>query len=250
MTDILNPEEENRIEQELLDEEVLLWAGRPTPLRTLGGSNLYTVAMALISLIIVLVILAVSRGMMFMDLGPGSPMMGAPNAIFGLVTLIMLLSMGGVLLSPLWRLLNARRTLYAITDQRILILDGILSQKVTSYGADDIERIERRSYSTGRGDLIFRHETRTQRVRSSRGYRRTRYYEEPIGFFGIPDVRAVERVMIDTFMAGQQPYPKAKRKNDDLEADEYDEDYTTTLADLLPGMDPDETEANNETVRH
>lgn len=244
MNSYLTPEQEERLHQELMEGEGLLWAGKPTPLRTLRGSSLAASAGAAIVLLVMLSIFSMFFGRMFF-VG-----FGMTGMIFGLVALIMLVSIGAAILRPIWQLLNARRTLYAITDQRILILDGVLSQQVTSYGPDDVERVERRTYNRqGEGDLIFRYETRAHRVRSHQGYQRTQYREEPIGFFGIPEVRAVEQIMLDTFVAEPSRRPKSKRKNEDwlLEEEEEDEDfeldYESTLEDLLPGIDPDDDQS-------
>ncbi|MBN2470838.1 MAG: hypothetical protein JXN59_08950, partial [Anaerolineae bacterium] len=171
--------------------------------------------------------------------------MGSFGIVFGLVALIILVSIGASIFRPIWQLLNARRTLYAITDQRILILDGVLNQQVTSYGPDDVEQIERRNYGQeGRGDLIFRYETRAHRVRSHQGYRRTQYRDEPVGFFGIPNARAVEQIMLDHFVTDAPLRGKIKRKNEELavEDDDFAPNYGTTLEDLLPGIDPTSTD--------
>ncbi len=234
----LTPEQEDRLHQELMEDEVLLWAGQPTPIRTLRSGSMLSAAGAALFLLVIFSVFSVVFGRMFFF---GMGMMGM---MFGLVALIMLISIGAAILRPAWQWLNARRTLYAITDQRILILDGVLAQQVTSYGPDDVERVERRTYNRqGDGDLIFRYETRAHRVRSHQGYRRTQYREEPIGFFGIPDVRAVEQIMLDTFVADPSRRPKTKRKNEDFLAEEaldFEPDYGTTLEDLLPGIDPDD----------
>lgn len=241
MTDQFTSEQYNRIEDELLDGEELLWAGRPTPFRAMGSSSLISAGVALGMLLLVQGIIFGSRSMTF-SATTSMPMMGPPPAFFTLFTLIILLVFAVVLLSPLWQLLNAYKTIYAITDRRILILDGVLSQTTTTYSADDIERIERRSYGNGRGDIIFRHETRAHRYRSSAGFRRTRYYTQPIGLFGIPNVKEVERLMLVTFTDDDTLAPKPKRKHDDLIEDTFDDfymdDYEDELAGIPPGEDP------------
>lgn len=238
MINNLTSAQHSRIEDELYAQEEILWAGTPTPLRALGGGSLVSAGASAGILVLVLGIIFTFRSMAFSGF-EGMPMMGPPPAIFTLITLIMALTFGLVLLSPLWQWLNARNTLYAITNQRILILDGVLSQNATSYHAADIERIERRTYGNGRGDIIFRRETRSRRYRTSGGFRRTRYYTQSIGLFGIPDVREVERLIRVTFKGEEGIKPK--RKHDDLmensDADFY-MDYEDTLAAIPPGEDP------------
>lgn len=239
MTHLLSPTQLHRIHDELLDGEAILWAGKPTLLRAMGGGSLVAAGVTAGILVLVVGIISTSRSMAFSRFG-GMPMMGPPPALFTMITLIVALAFGLVLLSPLWRLLNARNTIYAITNQRIMILDGVLSQNATSYGADDIQRIERRTYGNGRGDLIFRHETRTRQYQSSQGFRRTRYYTQPIGFFGISNIREVERLMIATFR-DNDGLPPQKRKHGELEDDTFDDlylDYEDTLAAIPPGRDP------------
>ena len=85
---------------------------------------------------------------------------------FGLIFLLALLSFIWI---PLKNFINAGNTLYAITNRRIIIMDGILSTSVTSYGEDDIERIERRTYGSHQGDLVFRYEQRSRSYRSQVG---------------------------------------------------------------------------------
>jgi len=64
----------------------------------------------------------------------------------------------------------------------------------------------------------------------------------PIGVFGIPDVRQVEQLLIETFMPGGEIYGKPKRKHDALDEEAgivYAEDEID-LSDLLPAQDADE----------
>lgn len=228
-----------RVEEELMPGEELLWVGRPaSPWRgSTGGVGWLSITVVigfLLALGIILGFFPLARGMVMAPMMFFSPM-------WTLMILIFLLMLVMIAANPLVRMLNTLRTTYAITNRRILIVDGIFTTKVTSYGPDDIERIERRSYSGSRGDIIFRYEPRAYRTRRGNWWQ-TQYASEPIGFFGIPDVREVERLLIETFMPGGEVYAKPKRKRDaadDLAEPLYDEGEID-LSDLLPADDPDE----------
>ncbi len=228
-----------RVEEELMPGEALLWVGRPvTPFGALASRtpvvSIVAVLAFMIALGIFLWFFPVVRAATAMPVMFVSPMW-IPMILMFLLMLLVLVA------SPIGRLLNARHTTYAITSRRILILDGIFTPKVTSYGPDDIERIERRSYSGGRGDIIFRYEPRAYRSRRGNWWH-TQYTSEPIGFFGIPNVREVEQLLIETFMPGGETYPKAKRKHGEALEEEVTDDYPmeeVDLSDLLPGRDAD-----------
>ena len=105
------------------------------------------------------------------------PLFGIPFVLIGL----------GMLLSPLFAFHKGTKTVYALTNRRALIIEGGSSRSVKSYAFRDMENLERVERADSSGDLIFLRETR----RGTKG----RTYTEPIGFFGVPDVRAVERTL-------------------------------------------------------
>ena len=95
-----------------------------------------------------------------------------------------------------------RHTVYAISDRRLLIIRNwpqiILNwprRRVTSYGPDEIDVVERREHRDGTGDLVFRHEEhgKLRHHHDHRNKRRMR--ERPVGFFGVPDVKRLEAVV-------------------------------------------------------
>lgn len=101
----------------------------------------------------------------------------------------------GIATAPWWRPRQARATVYAITDQRIVIIRGWPSRRVQSFGPGDIDVIDRREQADGTGDLVFREEVRARRHAGQiwqEGPPYHRYRRRRIGFFGIPDVRRVE----------------------------------------------------------
>ncbi len=94
-----------------------------------------------------------------------------------------------MLSSPAWIKKMARRSVYAVTDQRALTIKAGLfgSFTVKSYSPEQLQDIERTEYKDGSGDLIF-HKYYT---RDSDGDRRLNRE----GFEGIPQVKQVEALI-------------------------------------------------------
>lgn len=103
---------------------------------------------------------------------------GAAFALLGVAALI----------APGWAWLVGRATVYAITDGRLLILEGFPWRRARSFGPGDITLCERTERADGSGDLIFRSEREIER--QDRG--RTTWRTRRVGFLGIPEVRRVE----------------------------------------------------------
>ena len=102
---------------------------------------------------------------------------------------------GGIALAPWWKPRQARATVYAVTDQRILIMQGWPQRRVRSFGPGDIDVIARSDRPDGSGDLVFREEVRPRRHARSiwqEGPPYHRFRRRRIGFFGIHYVRRVE----------------------------------------------------------
>ena len=86
-----------------------------------------------------------------------------------------------------WLRHKAGSTIYAITNQRVIAIEGARSLAIRSYRAADLldlERVERRG---GCGDLILR----TEQHVDSRGNRHTKKF----GFFAVDEVQCVERLV-------------------------------------------------------
>lgn len=113
---------------------------------------------------------------------------GGAIAIFGLP----FLGIGAALLAaPWWGPKRARHTVYAISDQRLLIIRGWPARVVQSFAPQDFGRLERHEREDGSGDLVFLEEHVPQVV-GGRRYARRRRRRRRIGFFGIAEVRRVE----------------------------------------------------------
>ena len=128
---------------------------------------------------------------------------GGPAGVLGLP----FVAIGaGIALSPLWRQRSRRRTVYAITDRRLLIIRAGTVRRVRSFTPDDIQDLDRRERPDCTGDLIFSHETLIRddlRLRRD-GPPHYRSRRHALGFFGIPEVRRVEAA-VQALRDGRDP---------------------------------------------
>lgn len=200
---------ETVVNPELYGGETLLWAARPSMMRVIQKNAIALIG-PLMMLGVLLFILPRFMGFSVFSFGFGSS--------FSFIFVIILLIMLGSMAVPIWSLFSEARAVYAITDQRALIITpGLSGRSVKSYSASDIQRIERHGSDTG--DIIFGYETR---------YRRSRYgsraYSVGIGFYGIPNVRAVELLLLETFKmpGGEKAKPKRDEAGYDDNYDEYE----------------------------
>ena len=95
--------------------------------------------------------------------------------LFGLPFLLIGLAM---FLAPLWGWMSARRTVYAISSDRAVIIQG---RSVRSFESDEIEELERYERADGSGDVIFHTEHIASHGRRRRGksVRRTGFPRYP-----------------------------------------------------------------------
>lgn len=96
---------------------------------------------------------------------------------------------------PWWWPKLTRHTVYAISDRRLLIIRNWPRRRVTSYGPEDIDVVERREQKDGSGDLIFRHEERQQLGHHQDAAGKRRMSQRPVGFFGVADVKRLEKAV-------------------------------------------------------
>ncbi len=243
-----SPEVDDTIAGELLAGETVKWAGKPDPMR-LAAKDLWRSVIGFAILLFLLIFMAgpiaftsgSTSAVMVREAvttGPTGPAMeviqhgptGGGFGMFSIVPLLIGLVFLGITLSfilrPLARFLEAQQMRYAITNRRVLIVDGLFSRRVHSFGANDIERIERRGRGDGYGDLILGYETRTRYTRSNvTNMRHRRDYREPYGLLAVPDVRQVEAILLDTFRPELDDLYDEKPKHDDFfDAPANDED--------------------------
>lgn len=193
--DNIPPQIYERVENELLAGEDLLWVGLPGSRLKLQGVPQRARAAA-----VTLFTVCIGTGVTLLLARTGP-------RVLPLMALLMVL---GLLIAFLvWQLNRlSRGTIYAVTDRRVLILHP--GGRARSYGPQDLRGIERREKPDGSGDLIF-----------NPGSEST--IEAPVGFFGIEHVRQVEALLLETFRPGPD---EAKSKHNPLYDDDSDEKGT------------------------
>lgn len=167
------------LDQELAQGERLVWAAQPDPAAYARGAWI-----------------GVPFGVIFIAFSifwmTGTTRAGAPTffTLFGIPFVLIGL---GVMTSPLWRRRQARRVIYALTDQRALVIEhrrrGTQVRSFSSAAVPSINRFER---AGGVGDLVFQE----QHVRGRRGS--THVVRR--GFIGVPRVREVEELVRSTLL--------------------------------------------------
>lgn len=182
---MMTPDEVQLLAQkELQSGERLLWAGTGDPKRT---------ALAMLPVSFFGIFFAGFAVFWMWGAAGGTrhavkssgPMMIFP--LFGLPFLFIGLS---IVAAPLWVYLRGLRTVYAVTDQRVMaVIDG-RNRAVKSYAPGDILSVEHRERANGTGDLILQ----TKGILASNN-NTTRPNSVILG--GISDVMTVERLVMD-----------------------------------------------------
>ena len=73
------------------------------------------------------------------------PLFGLPFLLIGL----------GVILAPLWAFLKGGNTVYAVTNQRVMVITGGGNRSVKSCTSADIVSVEHRERPDGSGDIVI-----------------------------------------------------------------------------------------------
>lgn len=114
---------------------------------------------------------------------------GAPQvSLLGQLFHVLFVAYGlALLLSPPWEYWRGLRTLYLVTDRRVVVLDGVVRDSVTSYRPEDIGALDLRPGRGGRGSIVLRREQPATA---------TTPYRDQIGLFALADVREAERHIV------------------------------------------------------
>ena len=169
------PELHAAIERELEPSERIAWIAMPKPrLLTLG-----TVSGSIIGGLCTAMVLPV----FFNGFPPASQT--ASGVVAGVLAVGLFLLMGlSLLLMPLWAYRRARRTVYAITDRRVIIITTGRATTIRSFWPDQLHRtscVERRSDV---GDVVLSRLV----TRFSDGT----VFTDDVGLYNIHNPRAVE----------------------------------------------------------
>ena len=109
------------------------------------------------------------------------PLFGVPFVLVGF----------GMLSAPYWAARKAAASAYVITNERVMLIEsgvfgGVSVRSFLPHQLSDLRRVQ---LPDGSGDLILDKKITT----NSEGSRST----TDIGFFGVPDVRGVEALVLD-----------------------------------------------------
>jgi Bacterial PH domain len=107
------------------------------------------------------------------------PLFGIPFFLVGL----------GIILAPVWAYLNGRSTVYAVTNQRVMVISGGSTRSVKSCTPADIVSVEHLERADGSGDIIIR--TNAQ-VRSNNSVS-----QATVSLCGVANVKEVARQVMN-----------------------------------------------------
>ena len=170
---MIDPLTQQIVEPELDRDEKTLWAGRAGA----GSISARAVPGSIMGVILLLFALFWMGG----AASAGAP---TPFVMFGLIFVGVAVYL---IASPAVAYQKGASTIYAVTTERALIIEGSGARSVQSFRPQELERIERRERGDGNGDVVFARELR----RGAKG----RTYTEEIGFWGIDNAREVERLL-------------------------------------------------------
>ena len=194
------------LERQLDENETLLWSGRPSSRRAALAANVPLILSFIFGAVgIVLFIL----GSIFLSIPGSSP---APFILFTIGSSFLLVT---VILAIVGFIIPrfSRNYIYAITDQRVIIIRAGSVQLVQSYSKNDLGPIIRIERPDGTGDLIFA----LPRYIGNYSYNYSYQYSyggsstgtsSYSGMYGIPtigrfvaisNVRQAERILRETF---------------------------------------------------
>jgi hypothetical protein len=107
------------------------------------------------------------------------PLFGLPFLLVGL----------GIVLAPLWAFLKAGSTVYAVTNQRVMIITGSSNRAVKSFTPADILGVEHRERPDGSGDILILTNGITRRNNNLPS-------AVSVSLCGVPDVKQVAQQVL------------------------------------------------------
>ncbi len=169
---------QQRVRDEIRPGEAVSWVGQPLPgLYMRAGFLLWIFFIPWTAFSLFWISAAFHFELPRFDSGQSLfPLFGLPFFLVGV----------GGLSSPFWLRRKARSVVYAVTNQRAITIEGSRSVTVRSYFPKDIGAVERTEHGDGSGNLFLQEE---------RFVRNNGMQTQKQGFFGIPDVRKVERLI-------------------------------------------------------
>ena len=182
-----DPETYRTAQEELASGETLLWAGQSNPMREMSKTfGVWLFAIPWTAFSAIWVKRASGWG------GEPNHLHGGESAdfvflLFWVSILLIGLAMVGV---PFWTYFQSRRTVYAITNQRVVVIVKGRSRTIESYSSHNLGSIKRTERPDGSGDLTF-----AQKAYVDEGTT----IAKDINFASIPQVKSVETLLRNTF---------------------------------------------------
>jgi len=196
---VVDPEVAVKLQSELLSGESVLWAGRPNPGVIFHSDDWYMIPFSLLW----------GGFAIFWEAGVlgylGHNSKGAPSvfmALWGIPFVVIgQYFIWGRFFYDAWL---KRRTYYAITNRRVLILQEGWKRKTSSTYLDAIPTIEREGSATGTLWFGAKYPMIAGRGQRSRSMSRVRIGDVPV-FADIDDVDSVYRLALDQRQASTKP---------------------------------------------
>ena len=180
--DQLEESKYQKIRSELKPGESIVWTGQPDSVEYMKSSILgflFFIPWTAFSVFWI----AFASGLEIPDFSKGGfayfPLFGLPFLLIGIWGLS----------SPLREKLKAKNVIYAITTQRVIIIEGFRSTTYRSYYPAQLKNIEKVQKSNAFGSIYFQ---LVPYIDANGGER----YEK-VRFIGIPNVQAVENKIIN-----------------------------------------------------
>lgn len=174
---------ERFIQDELHPSERISWSSAPRPSR-LARRTLPAVLFGIPWTLFAVFWIAGASGFKMPDFSHGAglfPLFGVPFVLIGF----------GMLSAPYWAARKAAASAYVITNERVMLFEsgfwgGITIRSFLPHQLSDLRRVQ---LPDGSGDLILDKKISTD----SEGSKTS----TDIGFFGVPDVRGVEAMILN-----------------------------------------------------
>lgn len=170
------------LKREMLPGERLLWSGKPEP----GAASFAAFGIWLFAVPWTAFALFWTA-MAWNSVGGADANGGIVSYAFPLFGLPFILTGLAMLSAPLWARRAAEKTIFGITDQRVVSLTQLWRLRINSVSADQIGPMKRVERKDGSGSLKIE----THSTRGSKGVRRTQNFH----FTAVPNVRHVERLI-------------------------------------------------------
>jgi hypothetical protein len=141
---MVDPEVVGRFQQELMSGERILWTGRPDPSRLLTRGDVF-----LVPFTVLWAWFSIGFFVQELDRSPPDPLTRVIAPLFGVVGLYALVG------RFLYLRYRKRRTCYAVTDRRVLVLTETFRRSLLAARIRQIPSIQKTIRSDGSGSLRF-----------------------------------------------------------------------------------------------